>query len=143
MARIIVTPRAARNLERMITTHSLPDSTPGRFKRSVLPLEKFPLLGSPLGGRWAGYRFILGPWRWMIVVYEYLDETDTVAIVTVQDGRSARSATSAPSSLRDAGAFGERSEAAVDGDCARRDGATDELAGGGEALDQGIELGSE
>jgi len=96
MAKVIVSPRAVRNLERLIITHSLPDSTLKRFRRAVLPLATFPLLGSQLTGRWEGYRFILGPWRWMIVVYEYHDISDTVAIVAIQDGRSASSATSAP-----------------------------------------------
>ena len=52
------------------------------------------MLGAPLHGRWSNYRFMLGPWRWMIVVYVYLDSTDRVAIVTIQDARSSRSATS-------------------------------------------------
>lgn len=95
MATVVMSPRAQRNLERLIQTHTLPDSTPGRFKRSIEPLTQFPLLGSALSGRWAEFRFILGPWRWMIVVYGYDERTDRVAIVTVQDGRSSRSATSA------------------------------------------------
>jgi hypothetical protein len=94
MARVVISPRARRNLEWLIVTHSLPDSTVERFKRAVRPLESFPLLGSPLTGQWAGYRFVLGPWRWMIVVYEYIESYDTVAIITIQDGRAARSATS-------------------------------------------------
>jgi hypothetical protein len=47
------------------------------------------LLGAPLEGRWAGFRFILGPWRWMIVVYRYDEAIDQVAVVTIRDGRSA------------------------------------------------------
>jgi len=59
-----------------------------RFKRSIEPLARFPLIGPPLGGRWTGFRFVLGPWRWMIVVHVFLDEEDRVVIVTIQDGRS-------------------------------------------------------
>jgi hypothetical protein len=57
------------------------------------PLSRFPLLGAPLSGRWASFRFVLGPWRWMVVVYEYDEAADQVAIVTVQDGRTVRAAT--------------------------------------------------
>jgi plasmid stabilization system protein ParE len=95
MASVLVSPRAQRNLERLIQTHALPDSTLDRFRRSIEPLGRFPLLGAPLSGRWDQFRFVLGPWRWMIVVYAYDETADQVAIVTVQDGRSARAATSA------------------------------------------------
>ena len=91
---VIVTPTARHDLDTLIRTHSLPASTRERVKRSLEPLGRFPLLGSPLHGRWARFRFILGPWRWMIIVYEFDEAADRVAIVTIQDGRSARAATS-------------------------------------------------
>jgi plasmid stabilization system protein ParE len=94
VARVVVTPTAASDLDRLITTHSLPEDTVARFKRSVEALARFPLLGAPLHGRWTDYRFVLGPWRWMLVVYEYDEAEDRVAIVTIQDGRSSRAATS-------------------------------------------------
>lgn len=93
MAAVIVAPTAQADLATLIRTHSLPASTIARVKRSLEPLARFPLLGSPLEGRWSGLRFILGPWRWMIVVYDYDEAADRVAIVTIQDGRSARAAT--------------------------------------------------
>jgi hypothetical protein len=34
---------------------------------------------------------LLGPWRWMVVVYHYDEALDQVAIVTIPDARSARS----------------------------------------------------
>ena len=71
MANVRITPTAQRNFASLIETQSLPPSTLERFKRAVEPLETFPLLGAPLEGRWAGLRFILGPWRWMIVIYRY------------------------------------------------------------------------
>ena len=83
-----------RNLDRLIQTHSLPDSTKARFKRSIEPLSAFPLLGAWLSGQWKPFRFVLGPWRWMIIVYEYDEAADRVGIVTVQDARSSRPATS-------------------------------------------------
>lgn len=94
MATVVVTPTAAADLERLSATLSLPADTTSRFKRSVASLGRFPMLGAPLHGRWSNYRFMLGPWRWMIVVYVYLDSSDRVAIVTIQDARSSRSATS-------------------------------------------------
>jgi plasmid stabilization system protein ParE len=94
MARILVTPTAASDFDRLITTHSLPADTTARFKRSIAALAQFPLIGAPLDGHWADYRFVLGPWRWVIVAYVYDETLDQVAIVTVQDGRTSRAATS-------------------------------------------------
>ena len=89
MASVVVTPTARRNLATLIESDSLPPSTTERVRAALEPLRQFPLLGAPLEGRWAGVRFILGPWRWMIVVYRYDEAIDQVAIVTIRDGRSA------------------------------------------------------
>jgi plasmid stabilization system protein ParE len=86
-------PTAAEDLARLIVTHSLPADTSERVKRSLRPLADFPLLGAALEGRWQGFRFILGPWRWMVIVY--LVDEEQVSVVTVQDGRSSRAPTSA------------------------------------------------
>ena len=94
MAVVVITTTAAEDLERLIRTHSLPPTTRDRLKRSIGPLGAFPHLGAPLVGRWSEFRFVLGPWRWMIVVYVFDEEADRVAIVTIQDARSARAATS-------------------------------------------------
>ena len=94
MASVLVSPRARRNLERLIQTHSLPALTIERFVASIAPLAAFPSIGASLGGRWSGYRFILGPWRWMLIVYEYHQDQNLVGIVTVQDARSSGAATS-------------------------------------------------
>ena len=87
MASVVVTPTARRNLDRLIETLSLPPSTFDRLSASIDPLHRFPLLGAPLEGRWATFRFVLGPWRWMIVVYHYDEARDRVAIVTIRDAR--------------------------------------------------------
>ena len=87
MATVVISPRARRNLERLIQTHVLPDSTKARVSRSIEALAAFPLLGAPLSGRWAPFRFILGPWRWMIIAYEYDEAADQVAI-THDPGRT-------------------------------------------------------
>ena len=95
MARVELTPAAAEDLARLVVTHRLPPDTRERFRRSVRALGRFPRLGAALEADWAGFRFVLGPWRWMIVVYEYLEDEDRVVIVTVQDGRSSGAATAA------------------------------------------------
>jgi plasmid stabilization system protein ParE len=95
MTTVVVTPTAAQDLQHLFTSHSLPADTTERFKRSVAALERFPLIGATLEGRWSRYRFVLGPWRWMLVVYTYDASLDRVAIVTIQDARSSRAATGA------------------------------------------------
>lgn len=94
MAVVVITPTAAEDLERLIRTHSLPSTTRDRLKRSIGPLQAFPGVGAPLVGRWSDFRFVLGPWRWMIVVYAFDEGAERVAIVTIQDARSSRAATS-------------------------------------------------
>ena len=88
MARVELAAAAGEDLDRLIVTHSLPANTKARLQRSLRPLERFPLLGAELGGRWTHFRFVLGPWRWMVVVYAYLEDEDRVVVVTIQDGRS-------------------------------------------------------
>ena len=95
MARVELAAAAVEDLDRLIRSHSLPADTRERVKRSLVPLARFPLLGASLQGRWPGFRFLLGPWRWMILVYVYLENDlendDRVVIVTIQDGRSSSS----------------------------------------------------
>ena len=88
MARVIVAESARADLEAMIVTHSLPGSTTGRVRMSLRALADFPQLGPALHGRWQGFRFILGPWPWMLVVYVWNEATNEVAVVTIQDARS-------------------------------------------------------
>ena len=54
-------------------------------------LEEFPELGAPLGGSFEGRRFLLGPWRWMIVVYRFDSQRDLVAVLAIVDGRTSTS----------------------------------------------------
>jgi plasmid stabilization system protein ParE len=86
--RVEVSATAIEDLDRLIRSHSLPHDTRQRVRRSLEPLKRFPLIGAELGGRWSGYRFMLGQWRWMIVVYAVIEEKDRVVITTIQDGRS-------------------------------------------------------
>jgi hypothetical protein len=85
---------AVERLERMILTHSLPADTKTRVARSLRPLSRFPLLGRELDGRWSPLRFILGPWRWMLIVYVYDEPEGVVIVLTIQDARSSSAATS-------------------------------------------------
>jgi hypothetical protein len=95
VARVELATAAVEDLETLIRTHSLPADTKARVARSLKPLERFPLLGPELGGRWAGFRFLRGPWRWLLLVYVVIESEDRVVVVTIQDARSSTAATSA------------------------------------------------
>lgn len=95
MAVIELSRAAVEDLERLIAVLSLPSNTRDRVRHSLTPLEEFPRLGPELTGRWSGMRFLLGPWRWMLLVDEYDEAAERVVILTIQDARSASGATSA------------------------------------------------
>jgi plasmid stabilization system protein ParE len=76
--------RAVDNLQRLITTHSLPPDTRQRVRTVLQPLMSFPNLGRELEGRWADHRVILGPWRWMLLVYRVDPKGDRVVVVTAR-----------------------------------------------------------
>lgn len=88
MARVELALAAVEDLERLIRTHSLAADTRLRVVRSLRSLAEFPKLRPALAGRWDRYRFILGPWRWLILVYVFIEEEDRVVVVTIQDARS-------------------------------------------------------
>lgn len=85
---------AVEDLGRLIAALTLPADTRERVRASLTPLIDFPRLGTQLPSRWAGTRFILGPWRWMLVVYEYREDEDRVVVLTLQDASSSTAATS-------------------------------------------------
>lgn len=93
MARVIVTESARADLRSMILTHSLPPPTTDRVRAALAALAEFPQLGPVLEGRWNGFRFVLGPWPWMLLVYVWDEKADVVSVVTIQDARSATAAT--------------------------------------------------
>jgi plasmid stabilization system protein ParE len=95
VARVELARSAVEDLDALILTHSLPADTRERVARSLRSLERFPHIGAPLGGAWARFRFILGPWRWLIIVYLHVEQENRVVVVTIQDGRSANSPASA------------------------------------------------
>lgn len=93
MSEVRLSVDAARGLDRMIITHSLPPDTRERVRRSLRSLEQFPRIGRQLEGRWKALRFILGPWRWMLILYSYEEHDDLVLVVAFQDARSSAAAT--------------------------------------------------
>lgn len=93
MARVEVSAAAVADLDQMILSHSLPSDTRQRVRRSLELLRQFPRLGPALPGRWSDFRFVLGPWRWMLIVYLYEEEADRVVVVTIQDARSSSAVT--------------------------------------------------
>jgi len=105
VATVVLAEPAVANLDDLIVTHSLPPSTRARVRASLEPLATFPLIGSRLEGRWQGFRFILGPWPWMIMVHEYDETKDEVGVATIADSRSA----SAPAQYRRARSSTEKS----------------------------------
>lgn len=93
MARVVVTHAAARDLRELIASHHLPKNAVERVKLSIRPLADFPELGAELGGVFASRRFLLGPWRWMIVIYRFDPESDLVVILAIADARTSTSPT--------------------------------------------------
>jgi hypothetical protein len=93
VARVELALAAVEDLDSLIRMHSLPAGTRARVARSLRGLERFPLMGPALTGRWEGFRFVLGPWRWLVLVYVFIEREDRVVVVTVQDARSSTAAT--------------------------------------------------
>ena len=93
MPRVELALSAVEDLDALIRTHSLPPDTRLRVAHSLRGLESIPVMGPALGGRWQGLRFVLGPWRWLLLVYVLLEAEDRIVVVTVQDARSSTAAT--------------------------------------------------
>jgi plasmid stabilization system protein ParE len=93
MAHVELSRAATERLDRMIVTHSLPANTRARVQRSLRALERFPLIGRNLDERWGDLRFIVGPWRWLLIVYAYEEAGDRVLVVAIQDARSSTAVT--------------------------------------------------
>jgi plasmid stabilization system protein ParE len=89
VAKLSIAVEAFEQLDRMIRTHSLPADTMSRVRRSIEALGEFPEMGRLLSGRWQGLRSVLGPWRWMRIVYRFEAEANAVQVVTIIDTRSA------------------------------------------------------
>jgi hypothetical protein len=94
MARVVVAPTAIDDLDELILSRHLPRNTRARVRATLGRLAGLPRGGAGLEGRWRGFRYVLGPWRWMLIVYTFDEMAGQVSVVTVQDARSARPATS-------------------------------------------------
>ena len=94
MARVELAHAAVEDLDHLIAALTLPADTRQRVRGCLAALEEFARLGPELTGRWEGTRFLLGPWRWMVLVYHYDEEDDRVVVLTVQDARASMAATS-------------------------------------------------
>jgi plasmid stabilization system protein ParE len=93
VAQVELARAAVADLDELVRTHSLPHDTRERVRSCLEPLRQFPRLGPELAGRWEGFRFILGPWRWMLLVYVFDEDRDRVVVVTVQDATTSTAAT--------------------------------------------------
>lgn len=93
MAKVDLADSAVADLDELIRTLHLPDDTKQRLKRTLRVLRRFPRIGPELTARWDGFRFLLGPWRWMLIVYVFDEQSDRVIVVTIQDARSSSAAT--------------------------------------------------
>lgn len=91
MARVLLTPRAVADLQDLVDGLGLGDLALKRVQKSLSILERFPLAGRALTGPWAGTRFLIGPWPWMILVYVHDKADDAVFVVSVHDGRGGTS----------------------------------------------------
>ncbi len=93
MAEVRLSAVAVEDLGRLIITHGLPADTKARVKRALRILERFPGVGRRPEGGWHPMRFTLGPWRWMLIVYDHDEANNLVVVLTIQDARSSAAAT--------------------------------------------------
>jgi hypothetical protein len=93
VTRVELSLTAVEDLDRMVVTHSLPLDTRARVQRSLRILERFPTVGREMEGRWGSIRFILGPWRWLLLVYVHDEQRDLAIVLTIQDARSSTAVT--------------------------------------------------
>lgn len=94
--KVRVAASAAGNLRRMVEALHLPADAIARVQASLAPLAEHPGIGVPLPDTYmgGGLCFLLGPWRWMLVVYRVEDGSGDVVVVAIEDARMASSATS-------------------------------------------------
>ena len=92
MRRVQLTAVAAGQLNDLISTRRLPPDTRERLARILRALAYFPEMGAPLERAPSpSLRFLLGPWRWMLVVYTVVG--DRVVVVAIEDARSSDAVT--------------------------------------------------
>ncbi|MBO0767357.1 MAG: hypothetical protein J2O48_01605 [Solirubrobacterales bacterium] len=89
MPRVALSRDAMDDLRTLIRAYGLPDTTVARVKAATEALERFPSLGQRLRGRGEGRRGISGPWPWMLISYVWLEDADLIAILRIEDVRTA------------------------------------------------------
>jgi hypothetical protein len=88
--RVELSDTAVAELDALIDLHHLPDDTRHRVARSLRVLEQFPYAGRGLTGSLSELRILVGPWRWLLLVYVALPDDDRVIVVSAQDARRSR-----------------------------------------------------
>ena len=91
MAEVLVSPGARGDLDGLIARYELP--TRERVKARLRRIGDLPYTGRALPGEWEGFRYTPGPWRWMLIVYQFDEEADVVIVATIQDARTGTAAT--------------------------------------------------
>lgn len=81
-------PRARRDVDAAIGSLELPADSWSRIAHSLRTVETFPRSGPKLEGQLAANRYVLGPWRWMVLVYRYDEASDLVFLLAMIDARS-------------------------------------------------------
>lgn len=76
-------------LRRLAATGDLPADTLERVARACLLLADFPQMGRSLGRRDGDVRVLVGPWDWLLVIYEWFSDAELVVIVGIHDARAA------------------------------------------------------
>lgn len=94
MPRVELAAEAVETVDALIESHELPGDTWHRVLDSLAVLERFPRAGRALTGSWQGFRVLIGPWGWMLLIYAYSESDDRVVVSTVQDARRGSSAAS-------------------------------------------------
>lgn len=97
MARVELAAAVVDDLDALIEALNLPADTRQPVGVALSALQRFPRLGPELYGRWTGLRCLLGPWRWMLVIYAFDEAADRVVVVTIQDARSSKTVRSVDS----------------------------------------------
>lgn len=88
MARVEVAPSARDSLNRMIADLHLPSGTRDLVRERLRQLQTFPESAPARDeGRWAGYRALVGPSSWLIIVYRFIEPEDIVQVVAMIDAR--------------------------------------------------------
>lgn len=88
MASVELAQEAAQSLTELVASHHLPADTRTRVAGSLRTLKRFPLAGRLVPGDSGGLRFIVGPWRWLVITYEYDESRGKVSVMEFRDARS-------------------------------------------------------